>query len=112
MELKDCPFCETEVHYMKGKGICEEWIQCLNCKAMIAYNITKEKSPITVWNTRPIEDSYKPMEEFIMRVAHIITKDGMTDSQKLNCIKIRYRMMAFPEHPINAIEKQLIEDVY
>lgn len=114
-DLKACPFCEGEAYVNEPDEHYDIYTECKDCSCKVrtcGQRGYDKQYAIDNWNTRPIEDAAKPDSEFTVRVAHILLKDGMTDSQKLDCIKLRYREMAFPENPLTEIEQQLVDYVY
>lgn len=52
-----------------------------------------------------------PANQFTVRVAHVLTCTTMIDQDKLNCIRVLYRQMAWPERELNDYEKQLLENI-
>ncbi len=48
---------------------------------------------------------------FSVRIAHIITCDSLNDIEKLNCVKLRYRELAFPERKFSEQEQKLIDRI-
>lgn len=51
-----------------------------------------------------------PANLFVMRIAHVLTSD-MFDNDKLQCIRILYTQMAWPERPLSESQKKLLEKI-
>lgn len=45
--------------------------------------------------------------QFIISIAHILTCESLSELEKLDCIRIRYRQYAFPEKQL-CLEEQYI----
>ena len=52
-----------------------------------------------------------PYDYLVMRVGHALTSK-LSDTDKLNVIKISYREAFFPENPTNDRERDLIRKLY
>jgi len=63
-------------------------------------------------NLEDISDgiNYNSSNDFTMRVAHVLTCD-LFDQDKLNCIRILYKQMAWPEHPLSNYETELLDKI-
>lgn len=48
---------------------------------------------------------------FTIRVAHVLTCTNLCDMDKLQCIKILYFQLAWPERKLNDYQTQLLESV-
>ena len=55
--------------------------------------------------------NYNPEARFVNKVAHVLMAD-IFDGDKLNCIKILYTQMAWPDRPLSNEQQQLLNKVY
>jgi hypothetical protein len=53
----------------------------------------------------------KNYEDFTVRTAHILMCDSLSDIEKLNCIRLIYRELAFPEVSRTQQENDLLERI-
>jgi|GEM_PF-6243438 len=51
-------------------------------------------------------------DDFVCRVAHILTANHLTDQEKLRCISLTYTEMAFPEVERTPEQDVLLEKIY
>ncbi|HMH11133.1 MAG TPA: Lar family restriction alleviation protein [Candidatus Nitrosopolaris rasttigaisensis] len=114
-ELKACPFCEggaelndDEEYYTFG---CEN-SKCIAYCLKFTYWFDDLDEVQKKWNIRPIEDASIPESIFVNRISHILLDEGLTNDMKIHLIKLRYRIMAFPEVEVTETEQSALDFVY
>jgi hypothetical protein len=48
---------------------------------------------------------------FFIRTAHILTCDKLNDIEKLNCIRLIYKELVYPEITMNKEEQDLLDRI-
>lgn len=54
--------------------------------------------------------NYNSSNDFTTRVAHVLTS-CLIDQDKLNAIRILYKMMAWPENKLHSFEEELLNKI-
>ena len=50
--------------------------------------------------------------DFVNKVAHILMSEHLSEKERLNCIRLIYKVMAWPEIPLTDSQAKLLDKIY